>query len=286
MKITKPIVIAITLVLTVAFVALVYFGMTHARGAPVAVPPLKRATLVSHYKTKSLDLTQGVALADWADIPGTEVELVYQVMVLPWSKALIPAVTAKSFHNDTELYVYVSWKDDAENRNLSTGEFGDAVALMFPLADDVPPSTLMMGFLGKQGVNVWHWKATQDKEFWSKESVSNDAYSDFHYPFEEQETLIVSKSALQSAISDLIAVKVTTTTAKATQNVQGRGVWDASRGEWRVVFKRALSATNLKEDAAFGHGTRKLMAFAAWAGDKGDRGGRKSISDWVQLEFR
>lgn len=284
MKITKPIVIAITLVLTIAFVALVYFGMTRARGAPVAVPPVKRPTLVSHYKTKSLDLTQGVALADWADIPGAEIELVYQVTIPPWSKGLIPALTAKSFHNDNEIYVYVTWKDGSENRALSVGEFSDAVALMFPLADNAPPSTLMMGFLGKQGVNVWHWKATQDKEFWSKESVSNDAYSDFCYPFEDQETLIVSKSALQSAVSDLIAVKVTTTTAKQTQNVQGRGVWN--QGAWHVVFKRALQATNAKEDVAFGHGARKLIAFAAWAGDKGDRGGRKSISDWVQLEFR
>jgi DMSO reductase family type II enzyme heme b subunit len=99
-----------------------------------------------------------------------------------------------------------------------------------------------------------------------------------------EETLLVSKSALTSAVSDLLALKVTTTTAKATQNVQGRGVWD--NGTWHVVFKRALQATNAKEDVAFGHGARKLMAFAVWAGDKGDRGGRKSISDWVQLEFR
>ncbi|MBM3127710.1 MAG: hypothetical protein FJ009_03645 [Chloroflexi bacterium] len=284
MKITKPIVIAITLVLTIAFVALVYFGMTRARGAPVAVPPLQRATLVSHYKTQSLDLTQDVALADWADIPGTAVELVYQAMIPPWSKGLIPAVTAKSFHNDTELYVYVTWKDESENRALGVGEFSDAVALMFPLSNDAPPSTLMMGFMGKQGVNVWHWQATQDTEFWSKKSVSADAYSDFLYPFEEQETLTIAKSPLTSAVSDLLAVKVTTTTAKATQNVQGRGVWD--KGAWHVVFKRALKATNAKEDAAFAHGARKLMAFAAWSGDKGDRGGRKSISDWVQLEFR
>lgn len=285
MKITKPIVITIALVLTIAFVALVYFGMTYARGVPVAVPLLQRATLVApYYKDKTIDLTKGVALADWADLPETKVELVYQVMVLPWSKALIPSVTAKAFHNDTDIYFYVTWKDDTENRALSVGEFSDAVALMFPLADDAPPSTLMMGFLGKHGVNVWHWKASQDKEFWSKEAVSRDAYSDFRYPFEDQETLIVSKSALPSAVSDLLALKVTTTTTKAAQNVQGRGVW--ANGAWHVVFKRALQATNTKEDAAFGRGARKLIAFAAWAGEKGDRGGRKSISDWAQLELR
>jgi DMSO reductase family type II enzyme heme b subunit len=194
-----------------------------------------------------------------------------------------PQISVCVWYNDNEVYFYVAWQDATENRTLSTSEFSDAVALMFPLVDDVPPSTLMMGFLGKQGVNIWHWKASQDLEFWS-EPMATVAYADFYYPFENQETLLVSKSALTSAVSDLLALKVTTTTAKATQNVQGRGVWD--NGTWHVVFKRALQATNAKEDVAFGHGARKLMAFAVWAGDKGDRGGRKSISDWVQLEFR
>jgi len=285
MKVSKRTVAIISVVLSIILIALIYYGVMHARGAPVTVPPLQRATLVSpYYKDRAVDLSRGITPAEWADLPSTEVALVYQVMVLPWSKGLTPAVTVKSFHNDNEVYFYVAWQDATENRTLSTSEFSDAVALMFPLADDAPPSTLMMGFLGKQGVNIWHWKASQDREFWSKEPMATVAYADFYYPFENQETLLVSKSALTSAVSDLIAHKVTTTTAKATQNVQGRGVWD--NGTWHVVFKRALQATNAKEDVAFGHGARKLMAFAVWAGDKGDRGGRKSISDWVQLEFR
>ena len=284
MQVTKRSVVVIAAVLALAFAILVYWGLTHARSAPVAVPPLKRLTLVSPHQDKAVDLSRGVALAEWADLPETEVELVHQVMVLPWSKGLTPAVTVKSFHNDSDIYFLVTWKDETENRTLSVGEFSDAAALMFPLADDVPPSTLMMGFLGKQGVNIWHWTATRDSEFWLNEPIATAAYSDFHYPFEEQETLAVSKRILTSAVSDLIAFKVTTTTAKAAQNVQGRGVWD--KGTWHVVFRRAMRAINPQEDTVFAHGTRKLVAFAVWDGARGDRGGRKSISDWVELEFR
>jgi DMSO reductase family type II enzyme heme b subunit len=285
MKISRSGIILLAIVLGVAFVALVSYGLMYARGVPVTVPPVQRVRLVTPYlKDKAIDLNKGVVLADWADIPSVEVELIYQVMVLPWSKGLTPSITVKSFHTDNDIYFLVSWKDESENRHVSTAEFSDAVALMFAISDRVPPSTLMMGFLGKQGVNIWHWKASQDAEFWLKRPMATMAYADLNYPFEDQETLSVSKRTPVSAVDDLIAVRVTTTMVKATQNVQGRGVWN--NGMWYVVLKRALNATNPQEDVAFGHGMSRLMALAVWEGARADRGGRKSISDWVQLEFR
>jgi DMSO reductase family type II enzyme heme b subunit len=81
----------------------------------------------------------------------------------------------------------------------------------------------------------------------------------------------------------LLAIRVGTVTKKPLQNVEGRGIY--SDGTWRVVFKRALNAIDAKTDAQFSTG-KQLCAFAVWNGSKGDRGGRKSISDWVELEIK
>ena len=162
------------------------------------------------------------------------------------------------------------------------GKFSDACAIMFPLnknPGDFP--TLMMGFLGK--ANIWHWKANRDREYWSGQEFNEKAYADYHYPFEDKETLPVSKDVLTSAVNDLISIRVTTITPKEAQNVAGKGIW--SDGAWQVVFKRAIEPLDPELDAGFAD-VKRLCAFAVWNGDKGDRGGRKSISDWVELEIR
>jgi DMSO reductase family type II enzyme heme b subunit len=75
---------------------------------------------------------------------------------------------------------------------------------------------------------------------------------------------------------------VGTVTLKPTQTVNGRGEY--RNGVWRAVFKRSLAAGDPEIDADFAKpGVSQLSAFAVWNGSKGDRGGRKSISDWVDL---
>ncbi len=140
----------------------------------------------------------------------------------------------------------------------------------------------MMGFMGKS--NIWQWKASQDKEYWLKEKPETKSYVDFYYPFEEKELFVVSKDVPQSAVNDLMSIRVGTITPKKTQNIQGKGFWD--NGTWRVVFKRPLQLSDPELDPAFNSGQKRLCTFAVWNGAKGDRGGRKSISDWVELEIK
>lgn len=279
----KSTVIVITIILVISFGALVYYGLTHARGIPVVVEkPPERVVLEVPFIDQDLDLTKDIGLDVWESIPPVEVKLMYQVMVLPWGKSLIPPIAVKGFHNGQDIYFYIAWQDDTEDRIIETNRFSDAVAMMFPLEEKVQPATIMMGFLGK--ANIWQWKASQDKEYWLKELPEIKAYSDFYYPFEEQEVLVVSKEVPRSAVNDLIAIRVGTITPKETQNVLGRGLWD--KGTWYVVFKRSLKPTDPQLDAAFSPGGKKLSVFAVWNGAKGDRGGRKSISDWVELEIK
>ena len=280
MKKITAIFISVTLI--AAFGGLVYYGLMHSRGVPTVVEEPKKIILEAPFINTEIDLAKGISLEIWDNIKTEEIGLIYQLTVLPWpKKGLIPSITVKVFHNKEDIYFYLSWEDDSEDRALKTGKFSDACAIMFPMDEKAQPSSIMMGFLGRS--NIWQWKASQDIQYWLNELPKTEAYVDYYYPFEEEETLSVSKVIPKSAVNDLIAIRVGTVTPKDTQNVSGRGFW--KDGHWQVVFKRSLKVVDTQDDAAFNPGKR-LCAFAIWNGAKGDRGGRKSISDWVELKIR
>lgn len=277
----KTIIIFISLIIIIAFLALVYYGLRHARGIPVKIEKPEKVILEAPFIDKDIDLIKGISEETWESIAAQEVKLMYQLMVLPWPKSITASIFVKAFYNQKDIYFYISWRDDTQDKDLGFNKFSDACAIMFALGREIQPPTIMMGFLGK--ANIWHWKASQDKEYWLKETVRLEAYSDFYYPFEEEEVLVVSRDIPQSAVNDLIAIRVGTVTPKETQNIQGRGFWQD--GIWQVVFKRSLKAFDPEVDADFAGDKKLLCAFAVWNGSRGDRGGRKSISDWVELEI-
>jgi len=274
----KSVIISISVILIVLFGLIVYRGFRYTRGVPVSVEKKEKPVLEVPFIDIDIDLAKDISLEVWNRIPPKEIELNYQVTILPWGKSLISPIIVKAFHNKKFIFFYIRYKDETENRTISTNKFSDAVAIMFPLEDKVQPATLMMGFLGE--VNIWQWKASQDKEYWLKTSAENKVYTDFYYPFEEKELFPVSKDVHRSAVNDLVAIRVGTITPKENQNVHGRGFW--KDGYWNVIFKRSFEPPD-EHSAKFVIGEKRLCAFAVWEGEKGDRGGRKSISDWVEV---
>jgi len=275
----KFVIILICIAAVILFGALVYYGATHVRGVPVKQEEQKRQTLEIPFMDKEIALRNGIATDLWGGLKPQEIKLIFQLMVLPWPKSSTPLVKVKAFHNAKEIYFYMEWIDETKDKILGINKFPDACAIMFPRDEKAQAPTLMMGFLGR--ADIWHWKASRDLQFWMKEDpVDNKPYVDRYYPFEDKETLLVSKEIVKSAVNDLTAIRVGTVTPKENQYVEGRGFYD--QGVWRVVFKRSLKAIDAQDDAIFNSGKR-LCAFAVWNGSKGDRGGRKSISDWVEL---
>lgn len=281
-KITVILIIAF---LVIGFGCLVFYGLRHTRGVPVVIEERTIPVLDVPFLNEDIDLAKGISPEVWQKLQPREVELVYQLMVLPWpQKGLISPISVKAFHNKTQIYIYITWPDNTEDHTLAANKFSDACAIMFPLGktSEPKPSTLLMGFLGK--ANIWHWKASIDREFWLKDFPEDKAYVDFYYPFEKDETLVVSKDILPSAVRDLLAIRVGTITPKEKQQVQGKGVWND--GVWEVVFRRNINPEDAELDAIFSLGKKQYCAFAIWNGSKGDRGGKKSISDWVELVIK
>lgn len=179
------------------------------------------------------------------------------------------------------FFFYLTWPDDTEDRNLGTNIFADACAIMFPL-EEMKSYSIIMGFMGK--ANIWQWKAGQDSEYWRKQMPGKEAYTDFYYPFEEKEIFPVSKKKISSSVNDLLVKGPGTITANETNSVAGRGLW--REGFWHVVMKRSFKGPYLEREVIFSSGGKMICAFAIWNGSTGDRGGRKSISEWVKLEIQ
>lgn len=278
----KIIPIAVIILSIVFFVGLVRYGFRYSRGIPVVVEEPEIKTLEVLFLDAEIDFSKGIGLKRWDSIASGEIELMHQVMVLPWGKTLVSPVNVKAFHNGEDIYFYISWNDSTENRSFEEKIFSDSAAILFPMKEDAQPSSLMMGFLGS--ANAWHWKASVDREYWLNQQPQTEAYVDFYYPFEEEELFVVSKETPQSAVADLMAIRVGTITKKEKQAVTGRGFW--KDGVWQVVFKRAFKHSDLEVDAIFNRGKKRLCAFAVWEGESGDRGGRKSISDWIELDIK
>ena len=258
------------------FGGVIYYGLDNTQGDPTEVEPQQEIPVA--YRDQSIDVRDGVADDVWGSLESTTLDMVYQVTVAPWPKKLVPAVDVKAFHDKESVYVRMQWKDETEGRTQGAGVFTDKGAVMFPLGDDNAPSVVMMGFLGK--ANIWLWKASQDLAFWGNPEEET-SYADWYNPFEDKETLAVSRTIHQSAVNDLLTKRVGTLVPKDDQTVEGRGVWDS--GTWQVVFKRSLKSSDIDSGQSFVSGAVLPCAFAVWNGAEGDRGGRKSISGMINL---
>lgn len=67
----------------------------------------------------------------------------------------------------------------------------------------------------------------------------------------------------------------------ASQALGARAVYD--RGEWQVVFARALATSDTANDLQFRPGRAIPIAFFAWDGSSGEHGTRLAVSSWYFL---
>lgn len=226
----------------------------------------------------------------WQQIPPVPVPMNYQVLAIPWGKSDKGLIEVRAFYNREKIFFRLEWADPTQDRGGARVEdVPDAAAVMFPLQVMEQPSSLMMGFLGR--VNIWHWKANWDAAVWGKHATPSAPRAADFYPFEDDPTFYPGQAAgnlrgeltRTSAVEDILAEGPGSITAKPEQVVRGRGLWLA--GHWAVVLERALT-TPSAEDFQFRPRQKAPMALAAWDGFRGEKGSRKSITDWVWLTLQ
>ena len=187
----------------------------------------------------------------------------------------------QAFHNEKDIFFKMTWEDDHADMAALEDSFVDGCAIATPIDPDAPTRSIMMGF--SSPVNIWQWQANKDMQFWEGKTGLEEAYADFVYPFEEKEIFSVSMPELKSAVTELLSQRAGSITPKDKQIVQGRGFW--RDGSWNVVFKRSLTTEDLEQDSQFS-ASKQSVSFAVWDGDQNDRGSRKSISEWVNLQIQ
>lgn len=279
------VVILICLVVIIGFAGLVNYGWTHRYGGEMDTTLQETLVLAMPRMDQDLDLApDDLAVFDagaWEKLEPLAVPLLYQVTTHPHGQNLVPKVDVRAFHNGKDAYFLFEWKDQASSRVHDTAEFPDCVAVGFSLAKDPPSESIMMGF--RSPVNIWQWKANLDARVWDG-AVAPSSYSNKLYTYAGRADIPSPATEVTSACQDLIAVRPGTVTVKDTKILSGRGRW--LNGTWRVIVKRTLTTQDAERDAQLLAPGRMRVTFAVWNGDKGDRGSRKSISEWVILDIK
>lgn len=149
------------------------------------------------------------------------------------------------------FYVRLRWQDSTENRKTSVDAFRDGAAI--ELALNGVDTSYMMGSGPKKPVNIWYWRADQER------------------------------------VEDLAAGGYGSTTLLPEQPVTGEAVYHAEQNdrdnEWHLVMSRQLASTG-KFQAGLQTGTIPV-AFAVWQGAEGQRDGNKRVShSWILVDVR
>ncbi len=276
----RGVVFLIILLTVVVFAGLVQYGWTNRWGGKMDTtvePPL---VLAMPQLDKSLSLDDSDFTDDvWRTLAPLAVPMLHQVTQTPHGQHLVPTVNVRTFHNGKDVYFLFEWKDDAASRVHDIDEFPDGVAVGFPLGGESPGTSIMMGF--QSPVNIWQWKANLDAAVWG--GVGERFTSNDNYVYVPTAGIPTAAEPITSACQDLIAVRPGTLTPKEETAVTGRGQW--RDGAWRVIIKRPLTTGDAEGDVQIKPGKMHVV-FAVWDGSKGDRGSRKSLSEWLILDVK
>lgn len=212
----------------------------------------------------------------------------------------VTQVTVRSVHNGSEIAFLLSWQDASEDRFQTTGRFSDAVAIQVPYrpSEDVP---VTMGDKGER-VLILHWAAFRQENIDNGYADTAKLYPNYafdwyphalapyRYPedWHNQYALnyiggekVLRKNAVKSPVREVVAEGFGSSTWKDVQRAEGRGTY--KDGVWHVVIKRRFVEENTS-NPDWGPGTSTFVTFAAWDGNHGERGARKSLGYvWTSL---
>ena len=278
---SRPVIFIICIATLAIFIWLVHTGWKNRWGGPSdRIIVTERLEIDMQQADVRLALEQNDFSNDiWNNIIPLTVPLMHQVTQVPWGRTLVPEIEVRTFHDGQDAYFLFEWEDTEESRVHGVSNFPDSVAVLFSMSEDPPSRSIMMGF--DSLVNIWQWKANLDFEYWATEAVDKEFTSNDFYSYERDSDLPDTVAITNSPCQDLLATRPGSLTLKEKSSISGRGQW--KDGRWRVIMTRPLKTEDLEQDIQLDTGQLGI-AFAVWNGEKGDRGSRKSISDWVTLK--
>jgi DMSO reductase family type II enzyme heme b subunit len=194
-----------------------------------------------------------------ADVPLTGQTLVYPLAPAVENRA----VSVAAVYNGTHIAFLLTWKDATQDVAKPGGldVFPDAVAVQFPVSRAQLPY-ICMGTVDNP-VNIIYWRAGVGVE---------NLVAGAGYGLSPQQREALGLQATPTSPVELLP--------DSAQVVQAYAVY--KDGAWYVVLVRPLGSvhplmSSLADDFS--------AAFATWDGSKGERGGLKATSGWVQFRL-
>lgn len=168
-------------------------------------------------------------------------------------KSVERSAAVRAIHADTWIAFLVEWADPdrSDVKEGTTDTFADAAALQFPLKYGEASHRLPYVGMGEPGrpVNIWLWR-----------------------------------NGGEPGPVSLKASGFGTLEPSAGGSVRTAGKWE--NGRVRVLFARSFGASS-PEEVKFAPRQIGLapVAIAVWGGEKGERGGLKTLSGWRFVKF-
>ena len=211
----------------------------------------------------------------------------------------IKTVSVRAAHDGAWLGVLVEWDDPTKSDRIVVDQFGDQVAVQFPLVhrgDELPSP--MMGNPGRP-VDIWQWRAAFQRDLDEGEPGVRDLYPNTYVDIYPDEVLratdarpytgalgvdnLISHPRSASPVLEQTAEGFgTLTVIPEDQDTDGKGIW--KDGKWRVVFTHPLTPAS-RNSTHFAAALETAMAVAVWDGGSREVGARKAWANWVPFRL-
>jgi DMSO reductase family type II enzyme heme b subunit len=238
----------------------------------------------------------------WRSATPTAIAMDAQAIALPYRETpLVPQISVRAVHDGETIAFRLTWSDTGtEDLTVPVDGFRDACAVLLAPGDG-DQAVRMMGATSTPAT-LLQWKADWQRDL--EEGIQSVATTfpngtvDVYMPLVREVPSEVtpadyeaggvsqwlpglhvgnplSGSTRTTCVEKLVAWGYGTAATTATQNAMGRG--ERSDNGWTVVVAKPMASTD-DDELDIHPGRAYTCAFALWAGNEADSGGRKTPS--------
>jgi hypothetical protein len=225
-----------------------------------------------------------------------------QAIALPYRETpLVPQISVRAVHDGETIAFRLTWTDTGtEDLTVKVDDFRDACAVLLAPGDGDQAERMMGSAAAPATLLQWKadWQRDLDEGVQGMAAVYPNRSIDVYTPLISDDPRDLTPADYEAAgvtqwlpglhvgnplsgstrttcVEKLVAWGFGTATTTATQNAMGRGM----RGDsgWAVVVAKPMAATD-PDELDLHPGRAYTCAFALWAGNEADSGGRKTPS--------
>jgi cytochrome c oxidase cbb3-type subunit 2 len=212
----------------------------------------------------------------WNEVDQFWIPLVGQIIVRPrWFAPAVTGVWVQAVHDGTDVALRISWNDRSRSPDPIWADWRRRVTeVMEPKEAPASAADSAAVPASPDGIAVWFPRSPptgMERPYFYMGNARQPVYA-WHW-----ENGTGGREALGRGPGRLEPL------AGAGNQLNTEAAFD--QGQWRVVFRRPLAATDTENALSFPPGAPVPMAFFAWDGDNSETGTRGSLSTWYFLQL-